>query len=63
MQIYQDILMGGGFELCDSSSLAATLEPLAHHQNIANLSLFYRYYLARCAFELAQLVPLPQSLG
>ena len=55
--------MVGGFELCDSSSLAATLEPLAHHQNIANLSLFYRYYLARCAFELAQLVPLPQSLG
>ena len=24
-------------------SLAASLEPLAHHQNVASLSLFYRY--------------------
>ena len=25
-------------------SLAASLEPLAHRQNVASLSLFYRYY-------------------
>ena len=39
-------------------SLAASLEPLAHRQNVASLSLFYRYYLGRCSSELAQLVPL-----
>ena len=44
-------------------SLAASLEPLAHHQNVASLSLFYRYYFGRCSSELAQLVPLPFSLG
>ena len=41
--------------------LAASLEPLAHHQNVASLSLFYRYYFGRCSSELAQLVPLPFS--
>ena len=40
-------------------SLAASLEPLAHHRNVASLSLFYRYYFGRCSSELAQLVPLP----
>ena len=45
------------------TSLAASLEPLAHHQNVASLSLFYRYYFGRCSSELAQLVPLPYSLG
>ena len=40
-------------------SLAASLEPLAHHGNVASLSLFYRYYYGRCSSELAQLVPLP----
>ena len=40
-------------------SLAASLEPLAHHRNAANLSLFYRYYCGRCSSELAQLVSLP----
>ena len=44
-------------------SLAATLEPLAHQQNLASLSLFYRYYFRRCSPELAQLVPLPYSRG
>ena len=44
-------------------SLAASLEPLAHHQNVASLSLFYRYYLDRCSSELGQLVPLPYSRG
>ena len=39
-------------------SLAASLEPLAHHRNVASLSLFYRYYFGRCSSELAQLVPL-----
>ena len=38
---------------------APFLEPLAHRRNVANLSLFYRYYFGRCSSELAQLVPLP----
>ena len=42
-------------------SLAAALEPLAHRQNVARLSLFYSYYFVRCSSELAQLVPLPLS--
>ena len=45
------------------SSLAASLEPLAHCRNVASLSLFYRYYFGRCSSELAQLVPLPFSRG
>ena len=44
-------------------SLAASLEPLAHRQNAASLSLFYGYYFGRCFSELAQLVPLPFSHG
>ena len=44
-------------------SLAASLEPLAHDQNVASLSLFYRYHFGRCSSELAQLVPLPFSRG
>ena len=40
-------------------SLTASLESLAHCQNVASLSLFYRYYFGRCSSELAQLVPLP----
>ena len=47
----------------DVPSLAASLEPLAHHQNVASLSLCYRYYFGRCSSELAQLVPLPFSRG
>ena len=35
------------------ASLAAFLEPLAHRQNVASLSLFYRYYFDRCSSELA----------
>ena len=42
-------------------SLAASLEPLAHCQNIASVSLFCSYYFGRCSFELAHLVPLPCS--
>ena len=44
-------------------SLAASLEPLAHHWNVASWSLFYRYYSGRCSSELAQLVPLPFCRG
>ena len=43
------------------SSFAASLEPLAHRQNVASLSLFYEYYFGRCSTELAQLVPLTFS--
>ena len=42
-------------------SLAASLEPLGHPQNVASLSHFYRYSFDRCSSELAQLVPLPYS--
>ena len=45
------------------SSLAASLELLAHRRNVVSLSLFYRYYFGRCSSELAQLVPLPYSRG
>ena len=38
-----------------------SLEPLAHHRNVASLSLFYKYYFGRCSSELAHLVPLPYS--
>ena len=44
-------------------SLAASFEPLPHHQNVVSLSLFYRYYFGKCSSELAQLVPLPYSRG
>ena len=47
----------------DGPSLAASLEPLAHCQNVASLSLFYRYYFGRCSSELTQLVQLPFSQG
>ena len=45
------------------SSLAASLEPLAHRRNAASLSLFYKYYFGRCSSELAQLVPFLFSRG
>ena len=44
-------------------SLAESLEPLAYCWNVASLSLFYRYHFGRCLSELAELVPLPHSLG
>ena len=46
-----------------SPSLSASLEPFAHHQNVASLSLFCRYYFGRFSSELAQLVPLNISWG
>ena len=42
-------------------SFAASLEPFSHCQNVARLSLFYRYYFGRCSSELMELVPLPYS--
>ena len=44
-------------------SIAASLEPLAHPQNVASLSLFYKYYFGRCSLEVAPLVPIPFSRG
>ena len=46
-----------------SPSLAACLESLAHRQNEASLSLFYKYYFCRCSSKLAQLVSVPYSRG
>ena len=40
-------------------SLPASVEPLAHWRNVANLSVFCRCYFGRCSSELAQLVPFP----
>ena len=42
-------------------SLAASLEPSAHRQNVASLSLFYRSYFRWSSSELAHLVPFPFS--
>ena len=44
-------------------SRTAGLEPLAHLQNVASLSLSSRYYFGRCSSELAQLVQIPFSCG
>ena len=49
--------------VCVGPALAASLEPLTHHQNVASLSLFYRYYLGRCSSELTEMVLLPHSCG
>ena len=45
------------------SSLPTSLKSLAHRRNVANLSLFFRYFFGRCSSELAQLVSLPYSHG
>ena len=44
-------------------SFAASLEPLAHRQNVDSIIFFYKYYFGRCSCELAELVPLPYFLG
>ena len=44
-------------------SLAVSHEPLAHCQNVASSSLFYRYYFGRCLSKFADLVPLSYSWG
>ena len=43
-------------------SLAASLELLAHLQNVVNLSLFYRYYFGRCSSELVPFLILEGDL-
>ena len=45
------------------SSLATSLDSLAHRRSVASLNHFYRYYLNRCSSELGELVPLPFSRG
>ena len=54
---YMELLDKLQKQLCRTvgPSLAASLEPLNHHGNVANLNLFYRYYFGRCSSELAQL--------
>ena len=44
-------------------SLASSLEHLTHHQNVASLTVFYRYYFGKYSSELAQLIPLRYSQG
>ena len=45
-------------------SLAASLEPLAHRQNVGSLNFIYRHYFGgRCSSELAELVSLPYFQG
>ena len=39
-------------------SLAASLQSLAHHENVTSISYFYRYYFGRYLSELAQMVAL-----
>ena len=41
----------------------ASLESLAHRQNVASLILFFRYYFGRCSSEQAQLLRLPFFRG
>ena len=40
-------------------SLAASLDPLGHRQNLATLILSYRYYFGRFSSQKAELVQLP----
>ena len=44
-------------------SFSASRELLVLRQNVASLSLFYRYYFGKCSSKLAQLVPLPIFMG
>ena len=44
-------------------SLSASVEPLAHGQDVASLSLFCRYCFGRRSSELAELILLPYSRG
>ena len=62
---YLDLLYKLQKRICRivGSSLAASLEPLAHRRNVASLSLFYSYSFGRCSSELAHLFLLPFSRG
>ena len=44
-------------------SLAASLQSLAHHENVTSISLFSRYYFGRYLSELAQMVALSFHWG
>ena len=44
-------------------SLATSLEPLTHRQNVTSLSLSYSYNFGKFSSELAQLIALPFSRG
>ena len=58
--------LGCYLELLDRTigpSLAVSLEPLDHHQDVVSLGISYRYYFGRSSSDLAQLVPLPFSCG
>ena len=53
---FLELLDGLQKQICRTGpSLAASLEPLAHHQNVACLSFLYRYYFGRCSSALAKL--------
>ena len=60
---YLELLDKLGKQICRTvgPSLAPCLGPLAHWQNVASVSLFYRYYFDKCLYKLAQLVLLPFS--
>ena len=45
------------------TSLAATLEPLAHRQNVVSSSPFFKHYFGMCLSELGELVWFPYSRG
>ena len=45
----------------DGPTLDAFLEPLGHHGDVASVSLFYRYYFARCLSKLAEMLPIAYS--
>ena len=40
-------------------SLAASLESLVHHRNVASLTLLYRYCAGKYSSELGELIPIP----
>ena len=42
-------------------TLAGSLEPWAHRQDVASLSFFYRYYFGRCSSEMTALFLFPYS--
>ena len=66
------VVMSGLVEIIDQAtktdmqdcwSFTTSPGPLVHRQNVASLSLFYRYYFGTCSSELTQLAPLPYYRG
>ena len=62
---YLELLDGVQKQRCRTveSSLAASLELLAHCGNVSSLSIYYRYYFGRCSSEVVWLVRIPYSQG